>query len=174
MLHTKFQGHRSIASAEEDFFKFFTIYGHGGHLGHVTRTIWTIFRSPDPWRLHMKLGYNRPSSFRGEVVWNCGRTTTDDGACLYYKLPRSLRLRWANKKPKNSVVTFIHYVFKKCNSFKLVIITFIRNYHPPTPGGYIWNLVTIGQVASEEKSFEIVDGRRRTTDDDGRRSLSIL
>ena len=22
----------------------------------------------------MKFGYNRPSSFRGEVVWNCGRT----------------------------------------------------------------------------------------------------
>ena len=25
---------------------------------------------------------------------------TEDGACLYYKLPRSLRLRWAKKKPK--------------------------------------------------------------------------
>ena len=61
------------------FFKVFTIYGHGGHLGHVTRTVWTTFRSPDPWRLHMKFGYNWPSSFRGEVVWNCWRTTTDDG-----------------------------------------------------------------------------------------------
>ena len=51
--------------------------------------------------LYMKFGYNRPSSFRGEVIWNCGRTddrqTTHDGACLYYKLPRSLRLRWAKK-----------------------------------------------------------------------------
>ena len=31
----------------------------------------------------MKFGCDRPSSFRGEVVWNCGRTddgrTTDDG-----------------------------------------------------------------------------------------------
>ena len=47
----------------------------------------------------MKFGCNQPSSFRGEVVWNCGPTddgrTTDNGACLYYKLPRSLRLRWA-------------------------------------------------------------------------------
>ena len=33
----------------------------------------------------------------------------------------------------------------------------------PIPGGYIWNFVTIGLVVSEEKSFEIVDGRRRTT-----------
>ena len=29
MLHTKFQGHWSISSGE-DFFKVFTIYGHGG------------------------------------------------------------------------------------------------------------------------------------------------
>ena len=35
MLHTKFQGHGSIGSGEEDFFKVFTIYGHGSHVGHV-------------------------------------------------------------------------------------------------------------------------------------------
>ena len=47
---------------------------------------------------------------------------------------------------------------------------FEQLFVPPIPGGYIWNLVTIGPVVSEEKSFEIVDGRRRTTDDDdGRR-----
>ena len=38
------------------------------------------------------------------------------------------------------------------------------------PGGWIWNFVAIGLVVSEEKSFEIVDGRRttdgRTTDDE--------
>ena len=34
----KFQGHRSIGSAEA-FFKFFTIYGHDGHLGHVIQII---------------------------------------------------------------------------------------------------------------------------------------
>ena len=51
-------------------FEVFTIYGHGGHLGHVTMTIWTTFHSPDPWRLHMKFCYNWPNSFRGEVVWN--------------------------------------------------------------------------------------------------------
>ena len=56
MLHTKFQGHMSFGSGEEDFFKVFTIYGHVGHFGHVT---WTIF------------GFNRPSGFRGEDVWKC-------------------------------------------------------------------------------------------------------
>ena len=46
MLHIKFQGHRPFGSGEEDFFKVFTIYGHGGHLGHVTVTIWKKFSFP--------------------------------------------------------------------------------------------------------------------------------
>ena len=41
---------------------------------------------------------------------------------------------------------------------------FEQLFVPPTPGGNIWNLVTIGPVVSEEKSFEIVDGRRRMTE----------
>ena len=36
MLHTKFRGNRLAGFAEEDFLRVFTIYGHGGHLGHVT------------------------------------------------------------------------------------------------------------------------------------------
>ena len=35
MLHAKFQDHRSCGSGEV-----FTIYGHDGHLGHVT---WTVY-----------------------------------------------------------------------------------------------------------------------------------
>ena len=44
----------------------------------------------------------------------------------------------------------------------LYSLTFI---YSPSPGGYIRNLVTIGSVVSEKKSFEIVDGR--WMDDDG-------
>ena len=36
MLHTKFCGNRPSDSGE-DFKRVFTIYGHGGHLGHVTQ-----------------------------------------------------------------------------------------------------------------------------------------
>ena len=36
MLHTKFRGNRPTSSRDEDFIRVFTIYGHGGHLGHVT------------------------------------------------------------------------------------------------------------------------------------------
>ena len=35
MLHTKFHENRP-ASSGEDFLVVFTIYGRGGHLGHVT------------------------------------------------------------------------------------------------------------------------------------------
>ena len=68
MLHTKFCGNRSTGSRGEGFFKVFTIYGHGGHLGHVTWTIYTNFGSPFPRRLHIKIGFDWPSGFGGEDV----------------------------------------------------------------------------------------------------------
>ena len=43
MLHTKFRGNRPAGSGEEDFRRVFTIYGHGGHLGLVTRTMSSDF-----------------------------------------------------------------------------------------------------------------------------------
>ena len=46
--------------------------------------------------------------------------------------------------------------------------SFEQLFFPKGPGGCIWNLVAINPVVSEEKSFEIVDGRttdgRRTTE----------
>ena len=45
--------------------------------------------------------------------------------------------------------------------------SFEQLFFPKGPGGCIWNLVAIGPVVSEKKSFEIVDGRRT---DDGRRT----
>ena len=65
MLHAKFQDHRTCGSGE-DFFKVFTIYGHCGHLGNVTWTINTNFRSLFPRRLHKKFGFDWPCGFRGE------------------------------------------------------------------------------------------------------------
>ena len=58
MLHAKFQDHRTSSSGEEDFFKVFTIYGHGGHLGHVTWTNYIKFRSPFQERRHIKFGFD--------------------------------------------------------------------------------------------------------------------
>ena len=64
MLHAKFRGNRSAGSGEEDF----TIYGHGGHLGHVKWTIYTNFGSPSPRKPYIKFGFDWPSGFRGEDV----------------------------------------------------------------------------------------------------------
>ena len=38
MLHTKPQSHWPFGSGEKEFLRVFTIYGRGGHLGHVTQT----------------------------------------------------------------------------------------------------------------------------------------
>ena len=47
MLHTKFQGHRSFGSGEEDFFFFFFLGGGGvgninGRAGNVCHVTWTV------------------------------------------------------------------------------------------------------------------------------------
>ena len=43
------------------FEEFFTIYGHGGHLGQVTRTIYVYTGSPFLRILHIWLGFDWPS-----------------------------------------------------------------------------------------------------------------
>ena len=63
MLHTKFCENRPAGSEEEDFLMVFTIYGRGGHLGHVTQMPRTKLHSPYPRRLHINFGFDRPSGF---------------------------------------------------------------------------------------------------------------
>ena len=63
MLHTNSQGHQPSGSGEEKFYRVFTIYGHVGHLGQVTKTICInlgllILRS-----FHMKFMFNWPNGF---------------------------------------------------------------------------------------------------------------
>ena len=54
MLHNKFRGNGPDGSGEEDFSRVFTIYGHGGHLGHVTGIISTNFHFHVPKSVHKK------------------------------------------------------------------------------------------------------------------------
>ena len=60
MLHAKFENHRRSG---EGFLKLFAIYSHGGHLGHVTLTIYINFLSPIPSILHMKYGFDWSSGY---------------------------------------------------------------------------------------------------------------
>ena len=54
MLHTKFRENRPAGSGEEDFCRVFTIYGCGGHLGHVTSIMSSDFHFLVPESLHTK------------------------------------------------------------------------------------------------------------------------
>ena len=80
MLHTNFRENQPAGSGE-DFCMVFTIYGRGGHLGHVTQMPRTKYRSPYPRRLHIIFGFDRPRISEKKIFEHCGRrrTLTDDG-----------------------------------------------------------------------------------------------
>ena len=63
MLHIKFRGNRSAGSGEEDFQRVSTIYGHGGHLGHVTSIMSSDFHFLLPESFHKKFDTDPQSSF---------------------------------------------------------------------------------------------------------------
>ena len=63
MLHTKFHGNPPAGFREEDFRRVFTIYGHGGHLGHVTSIISSDFHFLVPESFLTKFGSELHSSF---------------------------------------------------------------------------------------------------------------
>ena len=65
LLQTKYESSGPCGFGEEDFFIFC----------HVTRISRSNFSSPYPWMLHIKFQLDRPSGFRDEDLWNCGRTT---------------------------------------------------------------------------------------------------
>ena len=62
MLHTKFRGNRPAGSGENDFLRVFTIYEHGGHLGHGTSIISSDFYYLVPESFHKKFGSDWQSS----------------------------------------------------------------------------------------------------------------
>ena len=63
MLHTKFRANRPAGSAEEDFLSVFTIYGRGGHLGHVPSIMSSDFHFLVPESFLTKFSSDRYSSF---------------------------------------------------------------------------------------------------------------
>ena len=63
MLHTKFRGNRPAGSGGEDFLRVSTIYGCGGHLGHVTSIMLINFHFLVLESFHTKFGSEWLSSF---------------------------------------------------------------------------------------------------------------
>ena len=62
MLHTKFHGNQPAGSGE-DLLRVFTIYGRGGHLGHVTSIMSSDFHFLVPESFHTKFGSDLLGSF---------------------------------------------------------------------------------------------------------------
>ena len=63
MLHTNIRENRPAGSGEEDFLRVFTIYGQGGHLGHVTSIMLSDFHFLVPGSFLTKFSSEWPSSF---------------------------------------------------------------------------------------------------------------
>ena len=59
MPHTKILGNQPAGSGEDVF----TIYRHGGHLGHMTSIMSSDFHFLLPESFHKKFGSDRQSSF---------------------------------------------------------------------------------------------------------------
>ena len=77
------------------FFKLFTIYEHGSHVGHVTQTIWATFSFLKALEAVYEIWLQSAQQLQRRSrlkLW------TDGGACLYYKLPQNFWLRWAKKE----------------------------------------------------------------------------
>ena len=66
-----------LPDLEKKIFKGFTIYGRGGHLGHVSLTIYTKFGSPSPRRHHIKFALIGQAV--SEKIFENAGWTDDDG-----------------------------------------------------------------------------------------------
>ena len=89
MLHTKPQGHWPFGSGEEDFWKFFTIYGVAAILIMWPRAHKQTFVPPSHWGSIWNLALISPAALEKKIFENGGRTDNgrpDDGPWLYYKL----------------------------------------------------------------------------------------
>ena len=86
MIHTKAKGHWPFGSGEEDFWRVFTIYAYGGHLGHVTQTFVPPIHGGSTWNLASIGPVVLERIFDNGGLVDANGRRTDDWACLYYKL----------------------------------------------------------------------------------------
>ena len=78
MLHTKLRGNHLAGSGEEDFYRVFTVCGHGGHLGHGTSIMSSDFHFLVPERVHKKFGSDWQIRFEFLYVHYLGPWSRND------------------------------------------------------------------------------------------------
>ena len=116
----KFRENRPAGSGEEDFLRVFTIYGRGGHLGHVTKIMLTNFHFLVPESFYTKFSsewqvVSEKIRFEFLYVHDLGPRSSNDLdlqyshtfmksiSCLY--LP-TFRLQASAVSEKSTVFTF--------------------------------------------------------------------
>ena len=77
---------RLLVLEKKIFLKFFTIYGHGGDLGHVTWTIYINFRSPSQGGCTYNLALIGQGVSEQKTFENVDGRTTDAGPWVSDKL----------------------------------------------------------------------------------------
>ena len=131
MLHTKPQGHWPFGSGE-DFWRVFTIYGCGGHLGHVTQTpankLWFPQTMEAPHEIWLWLTQR---FWRKRSLKMVDGRRTDNWACLYYKL---------TNEPKGSGELIKHCWILVRNFIDLISLISVKFLFLQTHSG---NLLTI-------------------------------
>ena len=128
-------------------FSCYYMYGCGSHLGHVTRSIYTIL-SPFPLRPIIKFGFDWSSGIR-EDVWKqwLNRSWTTDGHHLDVscQVLRSLYIPFWRRR-------FLDVFFLPYMGVAAILVMwpwlFIWTFLPLSHGGSIWNLAFIVQRRS--------------------------
>ena len=94
----------TLVLEKEIFEGFFTIYGHGGHLGHVTWISCIHIGSPFLLMLHIKFGFDWPSGFKEEDLRKWWTTDDDDANADGRTSGASLSYNLANKRHKTEIL----------------------------------------------------------------------
>ena len=69
------------------FLYIFTIYGHGGHVGHVTQLMCINFHSHSPFSFHMSFGSKGPNCYCEKKSFNFEiKVTFDQGQRMAWPL----------------------------------------------------------------------------------------
>ena len=86
MLHTKFQGHRSFGSGEEDFLRFLPDMGMAAIMVMWPRPFEQTFVPPSRGGSIWNLTLIGQAVSEKNLFKDCGRQPTDDGGLLSFKL----------------------------------------------------------------------------------------
>ena len=150
-------------------------------IGHVTSIMSINFHFLVPESLHIKFGFDWPSGFWEKqvlsfvckwpwakfidmmlVTWPRWLPCLDG---LEHPMPYTKFCGNRPPVPEKKIFKGFEHFWAWRPSWSCDLDHLYKLSFPPSQGGSTWNLALTGQAVSEEKKFENVNGRRRTTYD---------